>query len=196
MYRAALVSLCINIILLYLLHVWQYYRFSISWSRIYPKGNGAVNAAGVLHYNALIDSLVGAGIAPVITLYHWDLPQGLQDQYGGWLGGQIVDDFLAYADTCFALFGDRVKIWITLNEVMIYMYPSLDFVLLCAVVLCGGGGSVADFFTLHVLGVFVFFFFTAVDLHCQWICLRYVELCFSLAPLRCLCMMPFTPDMT
>jgi beta-glucosidase len=95
----------------------QYYRFSISWSRIFPRGKGAVNPAGVLHYNSLLDSLVAHDIEPVVTLYHWDLPQGLEDEYEGWLGSQVVDDFKAYADTCFALFGDRVKIWITLNEV-------------------------------------------------------------------------------
>lgn len=76
-----------------------------------------MNNAGILHYNNLIDSLVAAQIEPVVTLYHWDLPQGLEDEYQGWLGAQVVDDFLAYADTCFALFGDRVNIWITLNEV-------------------------------------------------------------------------------
>ena len=95
----------------------QYYRFSISWSRIFPTGKGKVNPAGVLHYNSLIDSLVAAGIEPCVTLYHWDLPQGLEDEYEGWLGDQVVEDFVAYADTCFALFGDRVHMWITLNEV-------------------------------------------------------------------------------
>ena len=98
----------------------QYYRFSISWSRIFPQGKGQVNSAGIHHYNSLIDSLVDAEIEPVVTLYHWDLPQGLEDDYDGWLGDQIVQDFVAYADTCFSLFGDRVKIWITLNEVRMH----------------------------------------------------------------------------
>jgi beta-glucosidase/6-phospho-beta-glucosidase/beta-galactosidase len=98
----------------------QYYRFSISWSRIFPQGKGEVNSAGILHYNSFIDSLLASGIQPVVTLYHWDLPQSLEDEYDGWLSDQVVDDFVAYADTCFALFGDRVNVWITLNEVLIF----------------------------------------------------------------------------
>jgi beta-glucosidase/6-phospho-beta-glucosidase/beta-galactosidase len=96
---------------------WQHYRFSISWSRIFPKGKGEINPEGVLHYNDLINSLVANGINPVVTLYHWDLPQSLEEEYKGWLDSRIVNDFVAYAETCFALYGDRVKMWITLNEV-------------------------------------------------------------------------------
>ncbi|EFJ12828.1 hypothetical protein SELMODRAFT_271823 [Selaginella moellendorffii] len=93
------------------------YRFSISWSRIYPDGDTKnLNAAGVAHYNMLINSLLHEGIQPYITLYHWDLPQTLEDSVGGWLSPQIVSKYAAYAEACFAAFGDRVKHWITFNE--------------------------------------------------------------------------------
>jgi len=94
------------------------YRFSISWARLMPKGTRAsgTNAAGVNHYNRFIDLLLKNKITPFVTLYHWDLPQGLQDSYKGWLGDQIVEDFADYARLCFQIFGDRVKHWITLNE--------------------------------------------------------------------------------
>ncbi|XP_062210337.1 beta-glucosidase 6 isoform X2 [Phragmites australis] len=92
------------------------YRFSIAWSRILPNGTGQVNQAGIDHYNKLIDALLSKGIQPYVTLYHWDLPQALEDRYNGWLDRQIVNDFSAYAETCFKAFGERVKHWITLNE--------------------------------------------------------------------------------
>lgn len=92
------------------------YRFSISWSRIFPNGTGQINQAGVDHYNNLINSLLAKGIEPYVTLYHWDLPQALEDRYNGWLNSQIIKDFAVYAETCFQKFGDRVKHWITFNE--------------------------------------------------------------------------------
>ncbi|CAI5526982.1 unnamed protein product [Closterium sp. Naga37s-1] len=92
------------------------YRFSISWSRIIPDGMGAVSEAGVQHYSHLIDELLANGIAPAVTLYHWDLPSHLHEARGGWLNGSIVDAFVRYADVCFARFGDCVKTWITFNE--------------------------------------------------------------------------------
>ncbi|KAK8507375.1 hypothetical protein V6N12_072639 [Hibiscus sabdariffa] len=92
------------------------YRFSISWPRIFPHGTGEPNVEGINYYNRLIDALIQKGIKPFVTLYHWDLPQILEDKYGGWLSRQIVDDFDHYAVTCFQAFGDRVKHWVTFNE--------------------------------------------------------------------------------
>lgn len=92
------------------------YRFSIAWTRILPQGYGEVNQKGIDFYNKLIDDLLANGITPWVTLYHWDLPQNLQDEHDGWLGREIVDHFKNFADICFAAFGDRVKHWITLNE--------------------------------------------------------------------------------
>ncbi|CAA2961995.1 beta-glucosidase 41 isoform X1 [Olea europaea subsp. europaea] len=92
------------------------YRFSISWSRIFPNGTGQPNSEGIQYYNNLIDALIKKGIEPYATLYHWDLPQMLEDRYGGLLSNHIINDFEEYAFTCFKAFGDRVKNWITFNE--------------------------------------------------------------------------------
>ncbi|HEY9880805.1 MAG TPA: glycoside hydrolase family 1 protein [Leptolyngbyaceae cyanobacterium] len=94
------------------------YRFSISWPRIFPNGVGEVNLLGIQFYSRLIDALLEGDIIPFVTLYHWDLPQALQDQ-GGWENRDlIVEAFVQYATTCFRAFGDRVRYWITFNEVI------------------------------------------------------------------------------
>lgn len=93
-----------------------HFRLSISWSRLLPSGRGSVNQAGIRFYNRLIDTLLAYSIHPVVTLFHWDMPQGLEDSYLSWLSPEIVPDFNAYADLCFRSFGDRVKIWATFNE--------------------------------------------------------------------------------
>jgi beta-glucosidase len=91
------------------------YRFSISWARLIPNGTGAVNQAGLDFYSRLIDKLLEAGITPFATLYHWDLPQALEDQ-GGWANAAMPDWFADYATLAAKQYGDRVKHWITLNE--------------------------------------------------------------------------------
>jgi len=92
------------------------YRFSISWPRVQPDGEGALNAAGMKFYSDLIDELIAHGIEPWVTLYHWDLPLALHKKFDGWLSKEIVHCFANYAALCFEHLGDRVKNWITLNE--------------------------------------------------------------------------------
>lgn len=91
------------------------YRFSIAWPRIVPDGRGQVNEAGLAFYDRLVDGLLEAGITPWVTLYHWDLPQVLEDE-GGWPNRATADAFAAYTDVVTRRLGDRVKHWITLNE--------------------------------------------------------------------------------
>ncbi|KAL6849895.1 hypothetical protein ACP4OV_020522 [Aristida adscensionis] len=92
------------------------YRLSISWPRLIPNGRGEVNPKGLDYYNSLIDELLDNGIQPHVTIFQYDLPQALEDEYNGWLSPQIIGDFIAYADVCFRKFGDRVTYWSTLNE--------------------------------------------------------------------------------
>ncbi len=91
------------------------YRFSISWSRIIPKGTGMVNELGLAYYNNIIDCCIANNIEPWITLYHWDLPQALEDK-GGWLNREIIRWFADYTNLCISKFGDRVKHWVVFNE--------------------------------------------------------------------------------
>jgi beta-glucosidase len=91
------------------------YRFSVAWPRILPTGRGTVNAAGLDFYDRLVDGLLAAGIAPWATLYHWDLPQPLEDE-GGWTNRSTVDAFVEFADAVSERLGDRVAHWITHNE--------------------------------------------------------------------------------
>jgi len=91
------------------------YRFSIAWPRIQPLGSGAINQKGLDFYRGLIDGLVSRGIKPAITLYHWDLPQPLQD-VGGWANRATAHAFAGYADILFRAFGDIDADWFTINE--------------------------------------------------------------------------------
>lgn len=91
------------------------YRFSIAWPRILPAGTGKINVAGLDFYDALVDGLLEAGIEPFPTLYHWDLPQALQD-LGGWGDRSVVDAFVDYTDVVTRRLGDRIRNWTTINE--------------------------------------------------------------------------------
>ena len=95
----------------------QAYRFSISWPRIFPEGVGELNPKGVDFYQRLVDELLTSGIRPFATLYHWDLPQTLQDADGGWSSKETVEAFAAYAAHVASQLGDRVTDFITLNEI-------------------------------------------------------------------------------
>jgi beta-glucosidase len=99
------------------------YRFSLAWSRIIPLGgkDDPVNEQGIKYYSDLIDELLRNGITPFLTLFHWDIPQALEDRYGGMLNQEAyTPDFVRYARVCFERFGDRVKHWITYNEPGVY----------------------------------------------------------------------------
>jgi Glycosyl hydrolase family 1 len=92
------------------------YRFSISWSRILPSGRGEINPKGIQFYDHLIDALLERNIEPWITLFHWDLPQALQDDFGGWMDSRTIDAFEEYSRVIFHHFAHKVKHFITLNE--------------------------------------------------------------------------------
>lgn len=94
----------------------DYYRFSIAWSRVLPNGDtSSINEKGIAYYDTIIDELLANGIEPMVTMYHYDLPQALQ-LFGGLTNPIIISYFEAYANLLFERFGDRVKYWITFNE--------------------------------------------------------------------------------
>jgi beta-glucosidase len=95
------------------------FKTSISWSRILPDGQGKINRQGLAFYDRLTDEMLNKGINPWYVLYHWDLPQKLQD-FGGWTNHDIVSYFLDFSETCYKYLGDRVKNWIVLNEPFVF----------------------------------------------------------------------------
>lgn len=97
------------------------YRFSIAWPRVFPDGKGQLNQKGLDYYSRLVDELLANGITPFPTLYHWDLPQALQDE-GGWTNREIVGHFTRYAETCVNALGDRVKNWMIFNEPWVFTF--------------------------------------------------------------------------
>src|SRR5215475_11190935 len=102
------------------------YRFSIAWPRVQPDGTGPANPAGLDFYDRLVDRLLERGVDPVATLFHWDLPQAVQDG-GGWFARDTAARFAAYADIAAARLGDRVKLWLTLNEPFVHMMFGYGF---------------------------------------------------------------------
>uniref|UniRef100_A0A3Q3L4L9 Cytosolic beta-glucosidase n=1 Tax=Mastacembelus armatus TaxID=205130 RepID=A0A3Q3L4L9_9TELE len=96
----------------------NHYRFSISWPRLIPTGikSEHINEKGIQYYDQLIDHLLENKITPIVTLYHWDLPQVLQEKYGGWQNISMVNYFNEFANLCFEKFGNRIKYWITFNN--------------------------------------------------------------------------------
>lgn len=99
----------------------KHYRLSIAWPRIYPSGDGPLNREGLDFYRRLFDALQAAEITPWVTMFHWDLPQALEDR-GGWVNRETVDAFARYADTIVREFAGQVKHWITLNEIRCFTY--------------------------------------------------------------------------
>ncbi|MDX2110496.1 MAG: GH1 family beta-glucosidase [Verrucomicrobiota bacterium] len=98
----------------------KHYRFSIAWPRVFPAGDGAVNLKGLEFYSRLVDCLLRHGITPHVTLFHWDLPQALEDR-GGWTNRLTAEAFLPYAETVVKHLGDRVKHWFTQNEMTCFI---------------------------------------------------------------------------
>ncbi|XP_077297967.1 myrosinase 1-like [Arctopsyche grandis] len=98
----------------------DFYRFSLSWSRILPTGfSEKISDDGLKYYNAIIDNLLEANVTPIVTIYHWDLPKSLQD-LGGWTNPLMADYFADFSNVVFEAFGDRVKTWLTFNEPLVF----------------------------------------------------------------------------
>ncbi len=104
----------------------QAYRFSIAWPRIYPAGAGKLNPAGLDFYSRLVDELLAAGIRPFATLYHWDLPQALQDR-GGWPARSTASAYVEYAEAVVRRLGDRVHDWMTFNEPWVSAFLGYEY---------------------------------------------------------------------
>ncbi|MCU0548596.1 MAG: family 1 glycosylhydrolase, partial [Leptolyngbya sp. Prado105] len=102
------------------------YRFSISWCRIVPDGRGEVNQAGLDFYERLVDCLLDHGITPFATLFHWDSPQALEDQYGSWRSREMAQDFADYVKVVVSRLGDRITNWMTLNEITCFTQMGYD----------------------------------------------------------------------
>lgn len=96
------------------------YRLSLSWPRLMPEGTGKLNPVGVDFYHRLFDELLGAGITPHVTLFHWDSPQALEDRYGSWQNRQMAYDFADYVSEVVKLYGDKISNWMTVNEIMCF----------------------------------------------------------------------------
>ena len=99
---------------------YKHYRLSISWPRIFPNGDGEINQAGIDFYHRLFDSMEAHGITPWVTFFHWDLPQSLEERFGGWRSRKTVDAFARYAETVVKHFGERIQHWFTLNEIVAF----------------------------------------------------------------------------
>lgn len=142
----------------------KHFRMSLSWPRLLPNGTvDNVNVLGVEFYNALLDALLAADIEPFVTLYHWDLPNDLNDKTsnGGWLNPEIINHFNDYADFCFKTFGDKVKHWLTFNEISTFSWIgygsgvhapgrcSPDFGNWCESVGGGGNSSTEPYIVAH-----------------------------------------------
>ncbi|XP_057797302.1 beta-glucosidase 18-like [Salvia miltiorrhiza] len=97
------------------------YRFSISWSRVLPRGRlGEINQIGIDFYSKIIDNLLLRGIQPFVSLFHFEFPQELQERFGGWLSPLMREEYVYFAEVCFRSFADRVKYWVTFNEINLY----------------------------------------------------------------------------
>ena len=103
------------------------YRFSVSWSRVIPDGDGEPNEAGLAFYSKLVDALISAGIQPWMTLFHWDLPQALEDKFGGWESRKCAEAFANYAALMARRLGDRLAGIFTLNELMCFLDKGYGF---------------------------------------------------------------------